>query len=162
MRAYREMLTIGPERAQQAEGQAVAGPHVQRAGGCAQLHQGGEPPQHRQGHCHWLCVEEEQRFLQGFLQETSAVRGPHPQTRSLQLQELPHLAQRRGSCGQVPGVLVSHGRQPATVSLLQEAFSAQHAGSVATETSLILQHKRVLGAQAEEAAQQPAARAELH
>lgn len=49
-----------------------------------------------------------------------------------------------------------YGRQPAAVSLLQEAFSAECSSCVAAQTTLILQHKRVLGAQAQEAAQQPA------
>lgn len=65
------MLTVGSECAQQADGQAAAGPHVQHAGGRPQLHQGGEAPQHRQGHSRWLCVEKEQCFLQGILQATN-------------------------------------------------------------------------------------------
>lgn len=69
------MLTIGPECAQQAEGQAATGPHIQHTGGCAQLYQGGEAPQHRLGHCQRLCVEEEHRFLQGILRETNTNEG---------------------------------------------------------------------------------------
>lgn len=53
------MLTVGPECAQQAEGQTATGPHVQHPGGRAQLHQGEETPQHGLGHSQWLCVEEE-------------------------------------------------------------------------------------------------------
>lgn len=68
----------------------------------------------------------------------------------------PHLSQSWRTCAQVSGVLVPHGRQPAAVSLLQEAFGAECSSCVAAWTTLILQHKRVLWAQAQEAAQQPA------
>lgn len=71
-------LTIGSERTQQADSQAAAGPHVQHPRGRAQLHQGGEAPQHGQGHGRWLCVEEEQCFLQGILQVTSTGEGALP------------------------------------------------------------------------------------
>lgn len=81
---------------------------------------------------------------------------PSPRHPSPLLPVPPHLSQSWGTCSQVSGVLVPHGRQPAAVSLLQEAFSAECSGCVAAQTTLILQHKRVLGAEAQEAAQQPA------
>lgn len=71
-------------------------------------------------------------------------------------QMLPHLSQSWGSWTQISGVLAPQGWQPAAVSLLQEAFSTECSDCIATWTILILQHKGVLGTQAQEAAQQPA------
>jgi len=72
-------LTVGLERAQQADGQAAAGPNIQHTGGRAQLHQGGEAPQHGHGHSRWFFMEEEQCFFQGILQATNTSEGtPSP------------------------------------------------------------------------------------
>lgn len=83
---------------------------------------------------------------------------PYPHTCSPLLQVPPHLSWSWGPCAQVSGVLVPCGQQPVAVSLLQEVFSAECSGCVAAWATLILQHKRVLGTQAQEAAQQPASR----
>lgn len=79
-----------------------------------------------------------------------------PPTRSPLLHMSPHLSQPWGTRPQLSRVLVPYCWQPAAVSLLQEAFSAERSGRVAAWTTLILQHECVLGAQAQEAAQQPA------
>lgn len=145
-------LTVGSEGTQQADSQTAASTHVLHSRGHVQLHQGGEASQHGQRHGQRLCVEEEQCFFQNTLQAIHTVRKPSLPNPIPAPQAHPHLSQDP----QLPGVPALHGRKPAAVALLQESFSTERSSCIATGAARILQHKGVLRAEAQEAAQHPA------